>query len=337
MKKLYLLFCVSLLFITSVYAYSIPFDNLLMYNNGTAKNGTYTATYTCRNSSLDTILSDVSSITSNVNGKFKKVLDFPYFGNSSVDCRIQVDSDDTGFQSIGFVPNSINSQYLQGQPITYFASLAQVNALIAANGNWSEVSGNYYTSGDTDILLGNKLNIVDTRYNDTLAIQQVNNTKLNLSDQRYNETSLISSINNQSNSSIAGICSLYNGNWSAVQNSYSTTATVNNLIAANGNWSLDKPSYSTLSATTTNIGNWSADKPSYVTVTSLNSNMSNITTYIATLGNYSAENSTIFKKVGGTITGNTTFNEDINVTKRIFINDTLFLQMNSTHFCLGGC
>jgi len=173
--------------------YNVSSENIYTYNDGTAKVGTFYINNTIVNESDDVIYSTNTSFTSNINGKFKKVIDVPYFGNSTLRMRVILDTTDTGYQEISYVPYSINSQYLQGHPITYFASLAQVQALIAANGNWSddkfdyytatEVNNGFYTKAATDILLGNKLDSVDQRYNDSSLVVSVNDSwKSNMSN-----------------------------------------------------------------------------------------------------------------------------------------------------------
>jgi len=184
----------SLVLVSSIsFALNVSTENINLNPDGTAKPGTFYVNNTIINESDSVIYSTNTSATTNTNGKFKKVLELPYFGNSTLRMRVILDSSDSGYQQISYVPYSVNSQYLQGQPITYFASLVQVNALIAANGNWSddkldyytatEVNNGFYTKAATDILLGNKLDSVDQRYNDSSLIVSVNDSwKSNMSN-----------------------------------------------------------------------------------------------------------------------------------------------------------
>ena len=64
---------------------------------------------------------------------------------------------------------------------------------------WSNDKLGYYNALQVDILLNNKLNITDQRYNDTFLIEAVNNSLGNyllITDQRYNDTFLIEAVNN---------------------------------------------------------------------------------------------------------------------------------------------
>jgi hypothetical protein len=185
-KRLIVFLFVFILSIEIILGYPVLSENIYTNPDGTAKPGTFNVNNTIINETNDVIYSTNTSITTNVNGKFKKILDIPYFGNSTLRMRVILDSEDSGYQEIGYSVYSINTQYFQGKSLDYFPSLLYVNAVIASIGNWSndkssyytvtEVNNGFYSKGATDLLLLDKLDKVDQRYNDTPLIVSSNNS-----------------------------------------------------------------------------------------------------------------------------------------------------------------
>lgn len=305
----YSIIWIVLISCSMAYAFPVSIESQLTYTNGTVQVGTFTVNFTFINSSGTVIFSDVSSVTTNINGKFRKEFDFPYFANDTLRVRVNISDTDTGYVNVTHVLYSINSRYLQGKDLSYFVTVggstcplnyAVQNITLSSSGlttqcmlietasSFSLSGDNVYLYNDTsemhlnetklnstvnksidrrvtvgflsalgfdittdlkmyfdtlyqsiigyysnteidNLIIGNsslKLDITDQRYNDTIAIQQINDSKLNVTDQRYNDTVLIVTLNTT-------IITLNN----------ISNASIQELINANGNWSLDRAQY----------------------------------------------------------------------------------------------
>lgn len=99
--------------------YNMSVEVLLTNSDGTAKTGTFTGNFTVWNST-SMVFTNVSSVTSNINGRFQKFYDIPFFGNETLWAQWIIGDTSSGIKQLGIVPYAMNSQYLQGKSLDYF-------------------------------------------------------------------------------------------------------------------------------------------------------------------------------------------------------------------------
>lgn len=138
-----LLIIILLLLPISVSAQNISVETRLTNNDGTANAGTYTTNYTIINETSDQIFFNSSTTTTDNNAYFQKFFLLPFFGNSTLWHRWQINGEDTGYQQIAYVPYAINALYLHGYGLDHFATNDSIPSAI--NDTFVNVAGDTMT------------------------------------------------------------------------------------------------------------------------------------------------------------------------------------------------
>ncbi len=110
-----------LLFVSLSYAYPIVVPvNKFRQSDGAPVTGTYEGNFTIYNSTNEVIFNNVSDVTFNVRGESYKIFNISYNGNDSMEWEWCFEGS-CFREKVGYTFNSINTQYLQGKGLSYFA------------------------------------------------------------------------------------------------------------------------------------------------------------------------------------------------------------------------